>query len=103
MKKPFSLAWIALAIAALVLAPAASAIVPCDSCEPDASVFDRCIGSCNGIITLFCVDYFNLGCSGLPLLTSSPPNPLDTIFPKPFFFQVEQTLASGPTLSPACL
>ena len=102
MKKSVSLTCIVFAIAALALAPAASAIIPCDSCEPDASVFDRCIGSCNGIFTLFRVDYFNLGCSGLPLLTSNPPNPLATIFPQPFFFEPQATLASGPMSLQAC-
>ncbi|MEM1181701.1 MAG: hypothetical protein AAGM22_25380 [Acidobacteriota bacterium] len=99
MKKSAFLALIA--VAALVLAPAASAIIPCELCPENVSVTDRCIGACNGVFTLFCVDYLLLGCSANGLLTS-PPSDLDTIFPKPIFMQPQAALLSTPA-SPACL
>ncbi|MEO1084994.1 MAG: hypothetical protein AAFY88_12190 [Acidobacteriota bacterium] len=91
MKKSAVLALIA--VVALVLTPAASAIIPCSLCESDASVTDRCIGGCNGVFVSFCVDYFILGCSSDGFLTSAPSD-LDDIFPKPVFMQPQATLLS---------
>ncbi|MEM9292764.1 MAG: hypothetical protein AAGD01_13870 [Acidobacteriota bacterium] len=72
MKRSLSLLALAVAftlvLAALPTAPAAQAIIPCSLCEADQNPNDRCIGACNGIFTLFCGDYWFLGCGPAPFL-----------------------------------
>lgn len=94
MKKHFALTLLTLALASLLMPPAASAIIPCSYCPTEEPGNLRCIGVCNGTIALFCSDYFFLGCTSNENFAAPPADPLDTIFPTPFFLLPEATATS---------
>lgn len=56
------LALFSLVALTLAFVPTASALIPCELCEPGDDPNTRCAGVCNGLLIQFCGDWFFYGC-----------------------------------------